>query len=167
MNLAFIAVLFLAVNALNVQEALAMKMTSSAFENNQNIPSKHTCEGQDVSPALHITDIPTGTKSLAIVVDDPDAPKGTFDHWIAWNIPANTKDLAEGASVPKQGTNGFSEQRYRGPCPPPGKPHRYFFKLYALDAMIDIPAGSSKKALEQAMEGHILGQTQLVGLYKR
>lgn len=159
--------LFLALNLLNAQEAVAMKFTSSAFQNNQKIPQKYTCEGEDVSPALHIADIPAGTQSLAIIVDDPDAPMGTFDHWIAWNLPPTTHDLPEGGKVPKQGTNGFRERRYRGPCPPHGKPHRYFFKLYALDTLIDIHEGSPKAALEQAMQGHILGQAQLVGLYQR
>jgi Raf kinase inhibitor-like YbhB/YbcL family protein len=92
---------------------------------------------------------------------------GTFDHWIAWNIPADTKSFAEGFHPPKQGINGFGQTRYRGPCPPPGRPHRYFFKLYALDTLLDLPDGSDKAALEEAMEGHILANAELIGLYQR
>lgn len=144
-----------------------MKIESPAFANNQKIPKKHTCEGEDVSPALNFSDIPEGTHSLAIIVDDPDAPSGTFDHWLAWNIPAATKTLGEGANIPRQGTNGFGDTRYRGPCPPRGKPHRYFFKIFALDSLLFIPEGSNKEALEEAMEGHILGEAQLIGIYQR
>lgn len=144
-----------------------MKLESSAFKAHQPIPKKYTCEGEDISPPLSFIDIPKGTKSLAIIVDDPDAPRGTFDHWIAWNLPASTKLLSEKAEVPKQGKNHFDDTRYRGPCPPHGNPHRYFFKAYALDTLIDLPNGISKKQLEDAMEGHILGKAELVGTYQR
>lgn len=100
-------------------------------------------------------------------MDDPDAPMGTFDHWIAWNIPPKTPDLPEGASLPNEGTNGFGNLGYGGPCPPRGKPHSYFFKLYALDTKLNLPAGSSKSAIESAMKGHILEETSLVGTYQR
>lgn len=146
---------------------MAMKIESPAFQNNAKIPSKHTCEGKDVSPPLNFTNIPDHAKSLVLIVDDPDAPSGTFDHWIVWNLPPDTHHLSEGASVPKQGTNGFRETRYRGPCPPPGKPHHYFFKLYALDILLDLPEGSRKAAVEGAMKGHILSEAQLIGLYQR
>ena len=144
-----------------------MKIESPSFANKQKIPKKHSCEGEDISPELVLSDIPKDVKSFALIVEDPDAPGGVFDHWIAWNIPADTKKLPEGAKVPKQGMNGFGDKRYRGPCPPPGKAHRYFFKLYALDSAIDIPENSRKAALEEAMEGHIMGEAQLIGLYQR
>ncbi len=144
-----------------------MKIQSSAFEHNKPIPRKYTCDGEDVSPPLTFADMPKGTKSLAIVVDDPDAPLGVFDHWIAWNISPDTRELTEGARVEKQGKNDFGEQRYRGPCPPRGAAHRYRFKAYALDAMPDLPLGASKKQLEKAIEGHILAKGELIGTYKR
>lgn len=144
-----------------------MHIESPAFEHHKPIPKKYTCEGQDVSPPLVFNDIPKGTKSLALVMDDPDAPMGTFDHWIVWNIPADTKSLTEGASVPMQGKNHFKEVRYRGPCPPKGLPHRYFFKLFALDTVIELPSGSTKNQLLDALEGHVLGQAELVGTYQR
>lgn len=144
-----------------------MLIESPAFEQNQMIPKRYTCEGENVSPALKFSGIPKGTVSLVLIVDDPDAPMGTFDHWIAWNIPGNFHEIQEGTSLPVEGTNGFGEQGYRGPCPPKGKPHRYFFKIYALDKELDLPPGSSKSAVEKAMQGHILGNSQIVGLYQR
>lgn len=144
-----------------------MQIDSPVFEQHSPIPKKYTCEGQDVSPPLVFNDIPKNAKSLALVMDDPDAPMGTFDHWIVWNLTPDTHSLDEGATVPMQGKNSYKEMRYRGPCPPPGSPHRYFFKLYALDTMINLPKESNKKQLEEAMEGHILGRAELVGTYKR
>jgi len=143
-----------------------MKIESPAFKSGQPIPQKYTCDGEDKSPALQIHNLPAGAKSLAIIVDDPDAPRGVFDHWIAWNLPPATS-IAEGAKIPNQGKNGFGDSRYRGPCPPKGKPHRYFFKIYALDSMIDLPNGSSKSELEEAIENHILEEAELIGLYQR
>lgn len=150
-----------------LREGKQVKIESAAFKNNQPIPRKYTCDGEDVSPPLNISDIPPKTKSLAIVVDDPDAPVGTFDHWIAFNIPSDQTTLSEGAKVSKQGKNHFRELRYRGPCPPKGPAHRYFFKVYALDVALDLPEGISKKQLEEAMEGHILGKGELIGTYQR
>lgn len=144
-----------------------MHLESSAFKDHQPIPKKYTCEGDNKSPPLNIRDIPTGTISLALIVDDPDAPMGTFDHWIVWNLTPKMTVLNEASPVPKQGKNHFGHNKYGGPCPPPGKPHRYFFKLYALDTMLSLPEGSSKEDVEEAMEGHILGRTELVGTYKR
>ena len=144
-----------------------MKIESSVFQHNQPIPKKYTCDGEDVSPPLSINDIPENTKSIAIIVDDPDAPMGTFDHWIAWNISPDTGTLNEGAVVPVQGKNNFGELRYRGPCPPRGPAHRYFFKVYALDTTLDLPVGSTKRQLEDSMEGHILGKGELIGTYRR
>lgn len=143
-----------------------MNIESPSFTNNQPIPKKYTCHGEDVSPPLTFSDVPDKAISLALIVDDPDAPSGTFDHWLVWNIPATTQHLSEGAKVPREGTNSFRETRYRGPCPPKGRPHHYFFKLYALDKILDIKAGSSKSDLEKAMKGHTLGQAQLIGLYQ-
>ncbi len=144
-----------------------MKIYSSAFEHGQPIPSKYACEGENVSPPLAFEDVPGETKSLALVVDDPDAPVGVFDHWIAWNLNPDTRELPEDARVETQGKNHYGELQYRGPCPPPGSPHRYFFKAYALDTLLDLPQGSSKGQLEEAMEGHILAKGELVGTYKR
>src|SRR5262245_38388227 len=144
-----------------------LKIESSAFANHTKIPSQYTCEGKDRSPPLKFSGIPAKAKSLALIVDDPDAPMGTFDHWIAWNIPPSKTELPEGAAVPKQGMNGFGVTHYRGPCPPRGAPHRYYFKLYALDTMLDLEEGSSKQELLDAMQGHILGQGELVGIFQR
>ncbi len=144
-----------------------MKIQSQAFQDHQPIPKKFTCDGEDVSPELSWSEIPAGTESLVLIMDDPDAPMGTFDHWIMWNIPADTKNLAEGAVAGLQGTNGFGKQKYGGPCPPKGNPHRYFFKLYALSTKLNLKAGVSKEAVESAIEGHILQQAEVVGTYQR
>lgn len=146
---------------------LNMHLESPAFENHQSIPQKFTCDGEDVSPALLISDIPEGTKSFVLIVDDPDAPQGVFVHWLAWNIDASTEQIAEGEQLPVQGRNHFGELGYRGPCPPKGKPHRYFFKLYAIDKKLDLQSESTKKQLEDSIKGHILGQAELIGLYQR
>lgn len=144
-----------------------MEISSPAFEHHETIPTRYTCEGEDVSPPLNISDVPEGTVSFAIIVDDPDAPMGTFDHWIAWNISGTLSEFEEGMSVALQGTNGFGEDNYRGPCPPPGPTHRYFFKVYALDSELDLPSGSSKMEVEAEMEGHILDQAELMGIFGR
>lgn len=144
-----------------------MKIESTAFKHGKPIPSKYTCKGGNVSPPLSFQDVPQEAKSLVLIVDDPDAPSGTFDHWIVWNIPVETKHLPEGAHLSNQGKNGAGEAKYFGPCPPPGKPHRYFFKLYALDTTLNLPQGSSKKQVEAAMNGHILNQTSLMGTFQR
>jgi hypothetical protein len=143
----------------------AMKLTSPAFENNKTIPAKFTCEGKDISPALIIEGIPAGAKSLALIVDDPDAPVGTWVHWVVFDIPVMAS--IEEDSIPgKQGMNNFRRKDYGGPCPPSGT-HRYFFKIYALDAQLGLPEGINKQALEKAMQGHILDKTELIGLYKK
>lgn len=150
-----------------VKEAAFMQIKSSAFADNQPIPVQYTCDGNDLSPPLAFENVPANAKSLAVIVEDPDAPSGTFDHWVAWNIPATTKSLEEGAQVPRQGKNHYNNNKYRGPCPPRGsEPHRYYFKLYALDRMLNLPAGSSKKQLEAAMEGKILAKSELIGTFK-
>ena len=144
-----------------------MKLTSPDFMHNGNIPPEFTCDGSDVSPTLIIGDVPKNSKSLALVMDDPDAPIGTFVHWVVWNMPPDTKEVRKG-SEPKgaQGKTGFGNAGYGGPCPPFGT-HRYFFKLYALDAELSLPKGSLKKELENAMEGHIIAKAELVGNYRR
>ncbi|GAB4238547.1 MAG: hypothetical protein Tsb0021_18260 [Chlamydiales bacterium] len=143
-----------------------MELQSPAFEHHAEIPQKYTCDGEDVSPELLIASIPQGTVVFALIVDDPDAPNGTFDHWIAWNIPVS-QGIREGQTFPNQGKNHFGDLGYRGPCPPPGKPHRYFFKLYALNQKIELPQGATKKQLEEKMRGHILEKAELVGIYQR
>jgi len=150
-----------------------IKITSSAFEEGGLIPPKYTCDGADISPPLQWEAVPEGTKSIALISDDPDAPVGTWVHWVLFNLPAETKDLAENippdSTLPngaRQGTTDFGRIGYGGPCPPSGT-HRYFFKIYALDTEVDLPAGADKSRLLKAMQGHILGQGQLIGKYKR
>ena len=142
-----------------------MKLTSPDFENNKMIPRKFTCEGADVNPTLVIEDIPAGTKSLALIVDDPDAPMGTWVHWVVYDIPVVSR-IDEDSIPGKQGMNDFRRKDYGGPCPPSGT-HRYFFKLYALDKELALGERVDKKALEKAMQGHILDKAELIGLYKR
>ena len=153
---------------------MTIQISSSAFAEGQSIPKKHTCEGTDVSPPLKWANVPEGVKSLALICDDPDAPMGTWVHWVLFNLPSETRELGE--NVPKKlvldngarhGTSDFKRPGYGGPCPPPGKPHRYFFKLYALDTALDLKEGATKKDVEKAMQGHILAQGQLMGTYKR
>jgi len=142
-----------------------LTITSPAFESNKPIPSKYTCDGDDVNPPLNIKEIPEETKSLVLIVDDPDAPMGTWDHWIVWNIPPTNK--IEENSVPgTEGINDFRKHSYGGPCPPSGT-HRYFFKIYALDTKLDLDPNSRKKDAEKAMKDHILAKGELVGLYSR
>ena len=153
---------------------MPFNISSPGFQNGKDIPKKFTCDGEDVSPALSWTDPPPGSKSFALIADDPDAPRGTWTHWVLFDLPSTTTTLPEG--VPKvgdlpgggrQGVNDFSKIGYGGPCPPPGKPHRYFFKLYALDSQLNLKAGASKQEVEQAMQNHILGKTELMGKYGR
>jgi Raf kinase inhibitor-like YbhB/YbcL family protein len=142
-----------------------MKITSPDFKHNELIPKKFSCEGEDASPCLVIESIPRQAKSLALVVDDPDAPMGTWVHWVVYDMPPASR--IEQNSIPgKQGTNDFGRRNYGGPCPPSGT-HRYFFKIFALDAVLDLKEGLSKKELEHSMQGHILEKAELVGLYKR
>lgn len=150
-----------------------MQLTSSAFKDRQFIPSVYTRDGKDVSPPLSWTGSPPEAKAFALVCDDPDAPAGTWVHWVAWNLPAEMTDLKESLPTKKefsdgtrQGTNDFGRIGYGGPCPPSGT-HRYFFKLYALDNPLPLKPGASKTELETAMKGHTLAEARLVGLYKR
>jgi len=144
-----------------------MKITSSAFQQGGSIPSKFTCDGADTSPPLQIQEIPPPAKSLALIADDPDAPGGLFTHWIVWNISPQTSTIAEG-SAPKgvPGTNDFGKSGYGGPCPPSGT-HRYFFKVFALDRELDLPAGGKRSQLDAAMKGHVIAQGELMGRYSR
>lgn len=145
-----------------------MNIQSPAFSHNGAIPPKYTCDGDDVSPPLLISGAPKNAKSLALIADDPDAPRGTWVHWVAWNIPPETMEIAEGAlpADARDGVTDFGRAGYGGPCPPSGT-HRYFFKLYALDTMLNLSATATKTDLEGAMRGHILAETQLVGTYCR
>ena len=151
----------------------AMELSSTAFHKEGMIPDKYTCDGADVSPSLAWGSAPEGTKSFALICDDPDAPMGTWVHWVYYDIPPETEGLPENV-IPKehpanggvQGINDFRKIGYGGPCPPGGT-HRYFFKLYALDTLLNLSPGATKAQLLKAMEGHILGQAELMGKYKR
>lgn len=143
-----------------------MKLTSPAFEHNQNIPKKFTCQGEDINPELNISEIPEGAKSLALIMDDPDAPMGTWVHWVVFNIQPAAAQIKENSIPGKQGYNNFGRNDYGGPCPPSGT-HRYFFKLYALDTLLNLKEGIKKEDIEKAMDGHILGKAELIGLYKK
>lgn len=145
----------------------SLKITSSAFPDNSNIPSKYSCEGEQVSPPLSIADIPSGTKSFAIIVHDPDAPvKGGFTHWVVWNIDPVTKEIPENFKGGEQGWNGAKKTGYIGMCPPSGT-HHYHFRIYALDTKLDLNKQTGKDDLEKSMKGHIIAQGDLVGLYKK
>jgi Raf kinase inhibitor-like YbhB/YbcL family protein len=144
-----------------------MKISSSALSDGGSIPAKYTCDGADTSPPLSIEGVPPAAKSLALIMDDPDAPSGTFDHWIVWNIDPKTIAIAEGKSPPGVvGKNGFGKSGYGGPCPPSGE-HRYYFKLYALDTTLNLPPSSKKADVQNAMKGHTLADAQLMARYKR
>ena len=144
---------------------ITMRLTSPAFQNNTPIPSKYTCQGDDINPPLTIEEVPEGTKTLALIIDDPDAPFMTWVHWVVFNI-FSTDKIAENSIPGRQGRNDFGRNDYGGPCPPSGQ-HRYFHKIYALDTILDLKEGSSKKELEDAMQGHILGKAELLGLYRK
>jgi Raf kinase inhibitor-like YbhB/YbcL family protein len=153
--------------------ASAFELNSQAFKAQGPIPSKHTCQGKDISPILSWTGAPQGTKSFALICDDPDAPMGTWVHWVYYDIPPSTTSLPEGISSDAKpspggthGVNDFGKLGYGGPCPPSGT-HRYFFKLYALDKVLSLGPKMSKADLLKAMEGHILGKTELMGTYKK
>jgi Raf kinase inhibitor-like YbhB/YbcL family protein len=160
-------VILLAAIASFAAEGARMKITSSAFQEGGNIPSKFTCDGSDTSPPLQITGVPSEAKSLVLIADDPDAPGGLFTHWLIWNIPPQTNSIS-GGSAPKgvHGTNDFGKPGYKGPCPPPGT-HRYSFKIYALDRELDLRGGAKRSELDGAMKGHIVAQGVLVGRYAR
>ena len=142
-----------------------MRLTSPAFSHNQMIPKKYTCQGEDINPLLEISEIPAGTKSLALIMDDPDAPGGNWDHWLVCNI-VPVAEIKENSVPGTQTRNDFGRVNYGGPCPPSGT-HRYFFKLYALNATFNFLKPPSKKELEGAIQKHLLEETVLIGLYKK
>jgi Raf kinase inhibitor-like YbhB/YbcL family protein len=151
-----------------------MQLKSSAFQAGGDIAPKYTCDANDISPQLSWNDAPAGTRAFALIADDPDAPVGTWVHWVVYDLPADGKELAEGVPATevltngaKQGTNDFRKVGYGGPCPPPGLPHRYFFKLYALDAPTGLKSRATKQQLLDAIKAHTLGEAELMGRYKR
>ena len=161
---------------MNEKSDMSLSLASPAFEQNARIPSKYTCDGdRSINPPLAFSGVPEGAKSLALIMDDPDVPKvlhadGVFDHWVLFNIPPATREIAEGGSVGTAGANGAGGNTYYGPCPPPQyepSEHRYIFVLYALDTELPLKEGAAKQEVLKAMEGHIIEQAQLVGKYKR
>ncbi len=175
--ISFIAVISGCIAGENTKEVNTMQnisISAEAFKAGGTIPAEYTCDGDDVSPSLSWEGTPASVKSITLIMDDPDAPGRTFVHWVLFNIPASTKGLPKG--IPKnktlgdgsrQGITDFGGVGYGGPCPPPGKPHRYYFKIYALDTVLNLPPGSSKADVEKAMAGHILAKGELVGKYGR
>jgi Raf kinase inhibitor-like YbhB/YbcL family protein len=144
------------------------RLSTNAFAHGEEIPPRHACDGEDVSPALSWSDQPAGTRALALIVEDPDAPVGTFTHWLAWNIAPLAGGLEEGESAPSEGHNDFGIGGWSGPCPPPGHgPHRYFFRLHALDARLDVGFRAGRRELERALAGHVLETAELMGRYER
>ena len=153
---------------------MALELTSPAFKEAELVPKKYTCDGADLSPQLRWAGLPKGTQSIALIADDPDAPVGTWVHWVIFNIPAGQHELPEGVppqevfpNGARQGLNDFKRVGYGGPCPPPGKPHRYYFKLYALDVNLDMKPRATKAQVVEAIKGHILGEAQLMGRFGR
>lgn len=182
----FVAVLLMAVLSLpcstlanrlsssGAEADMSFTISSPSFSSGGAIPAKFTCSGADLSPELKWNDPPTGTKSFALLADDPDAPAGNWNHWTIWNLPANLRSLPQGFSKDarlsdgtEQGKNDFHKTGYNGPCPPPGKPHRYYFKVFALDTTLNLKAGAMKRDLESAMKGHILAQAEWMGRFGR
>lgn len=147
-----------------------MKLVSPVFKNQTSIPSRYTCDGENISPPLEWSEIPVETKSLVLIMNDPDAPRGTWDHWVVFNLPANITFLAEGVKQfpvgTKVGKNSWGKTEYGGPCPP-DRQHRYFFKLYALDVFLELSNGATKNQIQEAMKGHVIEQVELVGFYAR
>src|SRR5690606_26594029 len=146
-------------------EAQTLQVFSTVFSHKGHIPPEYTCDGKNINPPIEVNRIPEGTKSLALIMEDPDAPRGVFDHWLVWNISPN-EAIAEQTTPGVLGLNDFGKTEYVGPCPPSGV-HRYFFKVFALDTKLDLVAGADKTALLDAMQGHILAEGELMGLYQR
>jgi Raf kinase inhibitor-like YbhB/YbcL family protein len=148
-----------------IQDVKTLIITSPAFASGESIPVRYTCEGENSNPPLSIKNIPSETKSLALIIEDPDASSGVFAHWVVWNIRP-TETIRENTVPGTQGKNGFNNMKYQGPCPPSGT-HRYFFKVYALDTLLNISPGSLKTHVEMAMKDHILAKGELMGLYHK
>lgn len=152
-----------------------IEVTSAAFHEGETIPAQYTCDGDNVSPPLRWGRLPKDSQSLALICEDPDAPSGTFVHWLIFNLPPIVSDLPEAMPTYQdleetgaiQGRNDFNNIGYDGPCPPPGNPHRYYFRLYALDTKLELTAGAKKREFMRALEGHILGEGHLMGTYQR
>lgn len=147
---------------------MSIKISSPTFQHNENIPAKYTCQGENINPPLEIEGVPSNSKSLVLIIDDPDAPSGNWDHWIVWNINPLTKKIPEN-SVPQEATQGINDFRrveYGGPCPPSGT-HRYFFKIFAIDTIFNLPSSARKTDVLKAMQGHVLDKFELVGLYRK
>lgn len=158
----------------HTESAMSLTISSPSFSNGGSIAKKFTCDGPDVSPQLNWTDPPAGTKTFALLADDPDAPVGNWNHWAIWNLPASVRSLPEGVSkaahLPdgsEQGMNDFHKTGYNGPCPPAGKPHRYYFKLFALDTKLNLNSEAGKPEMEKAMKAHVLATAEWMGTYKR
>jgi Raf kinase inhibitor-like YbhB/YbcL family protein len=168
------AILISALSAAELKREAFMELKSSAFQTGGDIPRKHTCDANDVSPQLSWNNAPVGTKAFALIADDPDAPAGTWVHWVIYDLPADAKELAEAIPTTeiltngaKQGMNDFRKVGYGGPCPPAGRPHRYFFKLYALDKATGLKPRANKQQLLNAIKNHVLGEAEIMGRYKR
>jgi len=151
-----------------------ISISAEGIKEGESIPDEYTCEGKDISPSLSWKGIPAGTKSIALIMDDPDCPGGTFVHWVLYNMPAETQKLPKAMPLNQtlidgsmQGATDFGRPGYGGPCPPPGKPHRYYFKIYALDTKLNLPPGATKNQVESSMKGHIIAKGELMGKYQR
>jgi len=165
-------ILVLLIAVIWAQGVMAMELTSSGFKAQDTIPDQFTCQGENVSPQLSWTDVPEGTKSFALICDDPDAPSGDWVHWVVYDIPGESRELPAGlpakaklADGTAQGMTDFGAIGYGGPCPPPGKPHRYSFRLYALDSIIELKSGAGKYELMGAMDKRILDEAELIGIF--
>jgi hypothetical protein len=165
-HLLFLLIALFALFPMSARSEEAMQLTSPDFQHNGNVPAKFTCQGDDLSPTLEISGVPAGAKSLALIVDDPDAPMGNWDHWIVFNIDPAVQVIKEDTAPGTLGWNDFGRVEWGGPCPPSGT-HRYFFKLYALDVMLDLKPRVKKKDVERAMQGHILDKAELIGKYQK
>jgi len=147
-----------------------MKISSPAFGNGDPIPRRHTCEGEDVPPMLVWEEVPPGVRSFALIAEDPDAPSGNFVHWVVYDLPPDTTQLPESAALPdgaQLGKNHYGTESYRGPCPPPGKPHRYYFRLYALDSTLGLAGGATADEVRNAMRDHVLAEAETMGTWQR
>jgi len=171
-----LAAVFLLAAAAGTRGGGRLTVATSAFADGGAIPRKHTCDGEDLSPPISWSGAPGSVREFAVVCEDPDAPGGTFVHWVIWGLPATVSSLPEGISAgdtvaglgsARQGTNGFRVHGYRGPCPPPGTPHRYRFHVYALAERVDLPAGSTVERLRAAMNGHVVAEGETIGTFGR